>query len=71
MTPDMPFEEFVDRVTAKFGKALGGLGMKFKDEDDGMITLADESDFELAVETARQVSRGRAEGKLEIWAADV
>ena len=31
----MPFEEFLERVTSKFGVALGGLGMKFKDEDGG------------------------------------
>ena len=70
LTPDTSFEDFMERVTAKFGKPLGGLSLKFKDEDDGKITLADDSDYELAIETARTVSRGHAEGKLEIWCAD-
>ena len=30
ITPDMPFEEFVDKVCAKFGKAYGALGFKFR-----------------------------------------
>lgn len=70
MTPDMAFEEFVDRVTQKFSKSMSDLGMKFKDEDGGKITLRDESDFELAIETARELAKGRAEGKLEIWVSD-
>lgn len=70
MTPDMPFDEFLERVTQKFGKALDGLGMKFKDEDGGKVTLRDDSDFEMAIETARELAKGRAEGKLEIWLQD-
>ena len=66
----MPFEEFLERVTSKFGVALGGLGMKFKDEDGGKVSLRDESDFEMAIETARELAKGRAEGKLEIWLQD-
>jgi len=33
LTPEMPFEEFLERVTSKFGKTIDGLGLKFKDED--------------------------------------
>ncbi|EGO26507.1 hypothetical protein SERLADRAFT_360751 [Serpula lacrymans var. lacrymans S7.9] len=69
--PDTPFEEFVDRVTSKFGTSLEGLGMKFKDEDGGKITLRDDSDYELAIETARENAKGKPEGKLEIWCLDV
>jgi hypothetical protein len=64
------FEEFVDRVTAKFGKSFTGLGLKFKDEDGGKVTLRDESDYELAIETARENAKGKPEGKLEIWCSD-
>ena len=35
--PEMPWEEFLERVTSKFNRALDGLGMKFKDEDGGKV----------------------------------
>ncbi|KAG7098493.1 hypothetical protein E1B28_000437 [Marasmius oreades] len=71
LTPETPFEEFMDKVTTKFGRSFDGLGLKFTDEDGGKVTLADESDYELAIETARESSRGKPEGKLEIWCSDV
>ena len=70
LTPETPFEEFMEKVCSKFGRNFGGLGLKFKDEDGGKVTLADESDYELAIETARVSSKGKPEGKLEIWCAD-
>lgn len=71
LTPDIPFEEFMDKVTSKFRKSINGLGLKFKDEDGGKVTLRDESDYELAIETARESSKGKPEGKLEIWLTDI
>ncbi|KAJ8591617.1 hypothetical protein M405DRAFT_880404 [Rhizopogon salebrosus TDB-379] len=71
LTPDTPFEEFVERVTSKFGTAMDGLGLKFKDEDDVRVTLRDSSDYELAIETARHSAKGKAEGKLEMWCTDL
>ena len=68
--PALPFDDFVDRITQKFNKSFKGLGMKFKDEDGGKVSLLDESDYELAIETARESAKGKAEGKLEIWCAD-
>jgi len=70
LTPDTPFPDFMDKVMAKFYKEANGLGLKFKDEDGGKVTLRDESDYELAIETARESAKGRAEGKLEIWCND-
>lgn len=70
LTPDITFEEFMDKVTSKFGKGFGGLSLKFKDEDGGKVTLQDESDYDLAIETARESSKGKPEGKLEIWCSD-
>ncbi|KAF9049922.1 NADPH oxidase regulator NoxR [Panaeolus papilionaceus] len=64
LPPDIAFNEFLDKVTAKFGKSMK---LKFTDEDGGKVTLRDESDFELAIETARENSKGRSEGKLEVW----
>jgi hypothetical protein len=71
LPPDTPFEEFVARITSKFGTRADGLGLKFKDEDGTKITLRDESDYELALETARESARGRGEGKLEVWCVDI
>jgi neutrophil factor 2 len=70
LTPETPFEEFVDKVSAKFGKQPNGLMLKFKDEDGGKISLRDEMDYELAIETARESARGKPEGKLEVWCTD-
>ncbi|KAF8828766.1 hypothetical protein HHX47_DHR3000114 [Lentinula edodes] len=70
LTPDTSFEDFMDKITSKFGKGFGGLGLKFKDEDGGKVTLQDESDYDLAIETARESSKGKPEGKLEIWCED-
>ncbi|KAI0799961.1 hypothetical protein C8Q74DRAFT_1323316 [Fomes fomentarius] len=71
LQPETPFEEFMDLVTRKFGVVPGALGMKFKDEDGGKVTLRDEMDYELAIETARHSAKGRPEGRLEIWCMDV
>jgi hypothetical protein len=71
LTPDTPFEEFMDRVTTKFGKGINGLLLKFKDEDGGKVSLRDESDYDMAIETARENSKGMPEGKLEVWCTDV
>ncbi|GLB37380.1 putative NADPH oxidase regulator [Lyophyllum shimeji] len=71
LTPDVPFEEFMEKLAAKFDKTLSMLGVKFKDEDGGKVTLRDESDYEMAIETARESSKGKPEGKLEIWCTDL
>jgi len=71
LSPEVSFAEFVDKVCAKFDKQMNGLGLRFKDEDGGKITLRDDSDFELAIETARESAKGKAEGKLEIWCTDI
>lgn len=68
---DTTFAEFMDKVTSKFEKSMTGLGIKFKDEDGGQVSLRDESDFELALETAREAANGKSEGKMEIWCSDL
>ena len=70
LLPETPYEEFLDMVTRKFGVVPGALGMKFKDEDGGKVTLRDDMDYELAIETARHNAKGRPEGRLEIWCMD-
>jgi hypothetical protein len=71
LAPDTPFEEFMYKVAAKFGRSPNNLALKFIDEDGVKITLQDESDYDLAIETARESSKGKPEGKLEIWCLDV
>ncbi|EUC62514.1 NADPH oxidase regulator NoxR [Rhizoctonia solani AG-3 Rhs1AP] len=70
ISPEMRFEEFLDKVSSKFGRQLGTLGLKFKDEDGGRVSMRDDSDYDLAIETARESAKGRPEGKLEIWCVD-
>ncbi|PFH53768.1 hypothetical protein AMATHDRAFT_54263 [Amanita thiersii Skay4041] len=68
---DTTFVEFMEKLTSKFGRALTGLGIKFMDEDGGKVSLRDESDYDMAIETAKENAKGKAEGKLEIWCTNV
>jgi neutrophil factor 2 len=65
--PELPFQEFVQRVASKFERGPREIRLKFKDEDGGKVSLQDESDYDLAIETAREHAKGRPEGKLEMW----
>lgn len=65
--PEKSFDDFLVMVSVKFGRTPR---MKFKDDDETWVSLLDESDYDLAIETARGLSRGKAEGKLEIWCND-
>jgi hypothetical protein len=67
LDPAMPFAEFRQRVAVKFETSPQSITLKFRDEDGGKVSLHDESDYELAIETARESAKGRPEGKLEIW----
>ncbi|KAI0030018.1 hypothetical protein K488DRAFT_55124 [Vararia minispora EC-137] len=67
LDPATPYQEFLDRVAAKFDLSPRSLRLKFKDEDGGKVSLQDGSDYELAIETARESAKGRPEGKLEMW----
>lgn len=65
ITPDITHGEFVDKVEAKF--ARGNFKLRFKDEDGAVISLVDDSDWESAIDAARESANGRPEGKLEIY----
>ncbi|KAF8496441.1 hypothetical protein F5888DRAFT_1703872 [Russula emetica] len=67
LNPEVSFLEFKQRVAAKFETSLQSIMLKFRDEDGGKVSLRDESDYDLAIETARESAKGRPEGKLEIW----
>lgn len=61
----MTWDEFYSKVLTKFD--LRSVGLKYIDEDETMVTLMDESDWESAVDASREFARGRPEGKLEVW----
>jgi len=67
LKPEVPFLEFKQRVATKFETSPQSIMLKFLDEDGGKVSLRDESDYELAIETARESAKGRPEGKLELW----
>jgi hypothetical protein len=67
LDPAVSFTEFKQRVAAKFETSPQSIMLKFRDEDGGKVSLRDESDYELAIETARESAKGRPEGKLEVW----
>jgi hypothetical protein len=71
MTPDISFGEFLAKIGSKFQTNLSDLDLKFSDEDGAKITIRDESDFEMAIETARTQAKGRTEGKLELWCREL
>ena len=41
--------------------------LKFRDEDGGKVSLRNKSDYDLAIETARESAKGRPESKLGLW----
>ncbi|KAI6029472.1 hypothetical protein PISMIDRAFT_110208 [Pisolithus microcarpus 441] len=59
------------RVAAKFGSAPEALKLKFVDEDGVKISLRDEEDWGLAIETAMSAGRSGIEGRLEVWCEDL
>jgi neutrophil factor 2 len=67
LNPEVSFLEFKQRVATKFETSVQSIMLKFRDEDGGKVSLRDDSDYELAIETARESAKGRPEGKLEVW----
>ncbi|WVQ77864.1 hypothetical protein IAR50_007562 [Cryptococcus sp. DSM 104548] len=68
VSPDHTFDDFMQALLAKFPEMRGaGVSVRFKDEDGDELSMQDEGDFEAAVDVARVLANGRAEGKLEIW----
>ena len=67
LDPTLSFVEFRQRVAAKFETTPQSIMLKFRDEDCGRVSLRDESDYELAIKTARESAKGRPEGKREVW----
>ncbi|ORY26341.1 hypothetical protein BCR39DRAFT_484589 [Naematelia encephala] len=67
IVPTQNYDDFTTSLRDKFPELGSQLLVRFKDEDGDMLSLVDEGDFEAAVDVARVMSGGKAEGKLEIW----
>ena len=70
LAPDVTFLEFMGMLSSKFGVPVSRMDIKFKDEDGGYVSIKDEMDYEMALETAKESANGRTEGKLEVWCAE-
>jgi len=70
LTPDVTFAEFMGMLSSKFTIPVSSMDVKFKDEDGGHVSMKDEMDYEMALETAKEGANGKGEGKLEIWCAE-
>ncbi|KAL9474053.1 hypothetical protein ACSS6W_008433 [Trichoderma asperelloides] len=68
------FSDFVDRIRDKFGLRRR-FKIKMKDEDvpDDMITMGDQDDLDVAIQSAKSLAkRQRLDvGKMEIWVIEV
>lgn len=69
VSPSLTFDEFLDKVCVKFNRSPSNLLLKFADEDGNKVSLLDESDYDLALEVARDSAKGKPEGKLAVWCA--
>lgn len=70
LTSEVTFAEFMGMLSSKFAVPVSRLDVKFKDEDGGLVSMKDEMDYEMALETAKESTNGKAEGKLEVWCAE-
>jgi hypothetical protein len=71
ITTGIDYSEFVQRLKEKFG-IKGGVKCKIRDEDgDGMISVSDQEDLDMAISSSKKAARReRAEfGKMEVWVA--
>ena len=56
VAPNISFTSFLEMVCAKFNYEFGALRLKFEDEDGTRVSLRDEGDWDMAVETAKDSS---------------
>ncbi|KAL7784109.1 hypothetical protein V8C37DRAFT_396327 [Trichoderma ceciliae] len=68
------FLDFVDRIRDKFGLRRR-FKIKMKDEDvpDDMITMGDQDDLDVAIQSAKSAAKRQRQdvGKIEIWVIEV
>ncbi|KAM0753663.1 hypothetical protein T439DRAFT_310458 [Meredithblackwellia eburnea MCA 4105] len=69
ISPTMRLVDFEERVRRKFERE-NDMIIKYKDAEGAMVSIMDADDWESAMDEARENSKGRAEGKLEIWVSE-
>ena len=74
VSPDINLSEFIEAVCAKFSYEYGGLRLRFEDEEKTKVSLMDEGDWAMALETATNSGiisgsdNGKAgEGRLSVY----
>lgn len=70
ISPSFSFQEFVEKIAAKFGRKSDELLLKFEYDDGAKIALQDNDDYLMAIETARASAKGSPTGKLSVWVLD-
>ncbi|KAF5388812.1 hypothetical protein D9757_005589 [Collybiopsis confluens] len=70
LTPEHHSKSSWIRLRVNSAKDLADSDSNSRTRTAEKVTLQDESDYELAIETARESSKGKAEGKLEVWCTD-
>ncbi|EHK21388.1 uncharacterized protein TRIVIDRAFT_192142 [Trichoderma virens Gv29-8] len=74
VSTSIEFSDFVDRIRDKFGLRKR-FKIKMKDEDvpDDMITMGDQDDLDVAIQSAKSLAkRQRLDvGKMEVWVIEV
>ncbi|KAH9871938.1 hypothetical protein J1614_006197 [Plenodomus biglobosus] len=71
VTPDMTIREFWQSIREKFG-VRNNFKVEIKDDGD-MITMADQDDLDMAVQTAKEIAKkeGSDMPKMEVWVREV
>jgi len=71
ITPDTTIREFWQLIREKFG-VRGNFKVEIKDDGD-MITMADQDDLDMAVQSAKEIVKkeGSNMAKMEVWVRDV
>ena len=63
----VPFLEFKQRVAVKFETSVQSIDAQVPRRGRGKVSLRNKSDYDFAIETARESAKGRPESKLVLW----
>ncbi|WPH02896.1 Neutrophil cytosol factor 2 [Acrodontium crateriforme] len=71
-TPDVRYEDLCGQIRAKFSMTTG-FKLKIRDEEGDMVTMADQDDYDMAVEACRTLAAKEKNdmGKMEMWVQEI